>query len=373
MYQVLFAEDELLVRLGLQKAIPWERFQMKLSAQAEDGLQAFELFEQVRPDVVITDICMAGMDGYELIKKIREIDKECAIIVISCLEDFETLRKMIPYQIMGYIAKAGMCLEEVYQVLEKTRDYLEKIGRKGKREVHNTEKPEESLKRYLAGEEELHWDGQAHIKELLVLEVREEDREKINDLAMHFLYDLVQREIPQGLIVEIEKNCFCVLIDEQTGQVKERKEKIRRLFKGFLGISLQISWIQRNPEESLREAYRRMKQIQSENMKGNRLIEEALYYIQKNYKNSMSLNETAAFLGLSPGYFSTLFKKEMDKTYVEYLNEIRLKEAAKDLLESEEKLVSIAENNGFNNVEYFCRAFKKYFGLSPARWREKNK
>ena len=58
MYQVLFAEDELLVRLGLQNSIDWKAYDMELAAQADNGLQAYELFQKVRPDVVITDIRM---------------------------------------------------------------------------------------------------------------------------------------------------------------------------------------------------------------------------------------------------------------------------------------------------------------------------
>ena len=42
MYQVLFAEDELLVRLGLQNSIPWENYDMELTAQADNGITAFE-------------------------------------------------------------------------------------------------------------------------------------------------------------------------------------------------------------------------------------------------------------------------------------------------------------------------------------------
>ena len=58
MYQVLFAEDELLVRLGLQNSIDWKAYDMELAAQADNGLQTYELFQKVRPDVVITDIRM---------------------------------------------------------------------------------------------------------------------------------------------------------------------------------------------------------------------------------------------------------------------------------------------------------------------------
>lgn len=110
MYQVLFAEDELLVRLGLQNSIDWKAYDMELAAQADNGLQAYELFQKVRPDVVITDIRMEGMDGCELIEKIREQDKDCAIIVISCLDNFEILRKMIPYKRQKYPEKKVLLL-----------------------------------------------------------------------------------------------------------------------------------------------------------------------------------------------------------------------------------------------------------------------
>lgn len=52
MYQVLFAEDELLVRLGLQNSISWGDFNMELSAQADNGITAYELYQKIRPDVV---------------------------------------------------------------------------------------------------------------------------------------------------------------------------------------------------------------------------------------------------------------------------------------------------------------------------------
>ena len=95
MYRVLFAEDELLIRLGLQNSIPWNKYDMDLTAQADNGVRAFELFQEIRPDVVITDIRMEGMDGFELIQRIRELDKECAIIVLSCLDDFSCLMKLV--------------------------------------------------------------------------------------------------------------------------------------------------------------------------------------------------------------------------------------------------------------------------------------
>lgn len=107
MYKVLFAEDELLVRLGLQNSIPWSKYEMEVAALAENGLEAYRLFEKIHPDILITDLRMEGMDGLELVKRVRQIDKECAIVVISCLNDFETLRKIIRFILGLYFTYNG--------------------------------------------------------------------------------------------------------------------------------------------------------------------------------------------------------------------------------------------------------------------------
>lgn len=372
MYSVLFVEDELLVRLGLQKAISWEKFNMSLAAQADNGAQAFELFQSIHPDIVITDICMPEMDGYELIKKIRAIDEECAIIVLSCLEDFETLRKMIPYNLIGYITKADMNLDDVSVILKKTQEYLDKIGRNHKHIAGDGKEKGESILEYLVGEGK-EWEDQDQIQELLLFEVVGEKKETLNELTQNFLGELAQREIPQGIVVNLGKEGFCVLLSEKNVHEKEQREKICRLVKGFLDVELQSSSIRREDGETLREMYLRGKRVSSENYGGSALIADAIQYVQKHYKDASGLGEISAFLGISPGYFSALFKKKTGKTYVEYLNEVRLKEAAKELLGGDAKLTVIAENCGFNNVEYFCRMFKKYMGMSPAKWREKNK
>ena len=180
MYQVLFAEDELLVRLGLQNSIDWKAYDMELAAQADNGLQAYELFQKVRPDVVITDIRMEGMDGCELIEKIRQQDKECAIIVISCLDDFEILRRMIPYKIIGYILKASMTMDEVNEVLKKSTEYLKKIGREGKKIDPEKRSPEKELEKDFASirafEKQLTDDGMVIIKLFLKIDRKEQKK-----------------------------------------------------------------------------------------------------------------------------------------------------------------------------------------------------
>ena len=377
MYQVLFAEDELLVRLGLQNSIDWKAYDMELAAQADNGLQAYELFQKVRPDVVITDIRMEGMDGCELIEKIRQQDKECAIIVISCLDDFEILRRMIPYKIIGYILKASMTMDEVNEVLKKSTEYLKKIGREGKKTDPEKRSPEKELEKYLlGGSQKTGIPDQKKIENLLVFSLKEEDQEKINGLAMEFVYDLVRRQLNKALIVKTGEKEFCVFSEKMQKNPEDMISRVNHSVEEFLGVRFRVQKEMRKEGEDPKEFYLRVKEKQpgaGENGSYDQIIMDAFGYMQEHYQESLSLTDISSVLGISSSYFSHLFKKQTGKNYVEYLNEIRLKAVMEDLKNSDFKIAVIAEKNGFHNFEYFSRFFKKATGLSPVKWRQENR
>ena len=377
MYQVLFAEDELLVRLGLQNSIDWKAYDMELAAQADNGLQAYELFQKVRPDVVITDIRMEGMDGCELIEKIRQQDKECAIIVISCLDDFEILRRMIPYKIIGYILKASMTMDEVNEVLKKSTEYLKKIGREGKKTDPEKRSPEKELEKYLlGGSQKTGIPDQKKIENLLVFSLKEEDQEKINGLAMEFIYDLVRRQLNKALIVKTGEKEFCVFSEKMQKNPEDMISRVNHSVEEFLGVRFRVQKGMRKEGEDPKEFYLRVKEKQpgaGENGSYDQIIMDAFGYMQEHYQESLSLTDISSVLGISSSYFSHLFKKQTGKNYVEYLNEIRLKAVMEDLKNSDFKIAVIAEKNGFHNFEYFSRFFKKATGLSPVKWRQENR
>ena len=377
MYQVLFAEDELLVRLGLQNSIDWKAYDMELAAQADNGLQAYELFQKVRPDVVITDIRMEGMDGCELIEKIRQQDKECAIIVISCLDDFEILRRMIPYKIIGYILKASMTMDEVNEVLKKSTEYLKKIGREGKKTDPEKRSPEKELEKYLlGGSQKTGIPDQKKIENLLVFSLKEEDQEKINGLAMEFVYDLVRRQLNKALIVKTGEKEFCVFSEKMQKNPEDMISRVNHSVEEFLGVRFRVQKGMRKEGEDPKEFYLRVKEKQpgaGENGSYDQIIMDAFGYMQEHYQESLSLTDISSVLGISSSYFSHLFKKQTEKNYVEYLNEIRLKAVMEDLKNSDFKIAVIAEKNGFHNFEYFSRFFKKATGLSPVKWRQENR
>lgn len=71
MYKVLIAEDEMFVRLGIKMSVDWAKMGMEVVADVENGQEALEVYEALKPDIIITDIKMPVMDGIALIKRIR--------------------------------------------------------------------------------------------------------------------------------------------------------------------------------------------------------------------------------------------------------------------------------------------------------------
>ena len=378
MYKVLFAEDELLVRLGLQNSIPWSKYEMEVAALADNGMEAYRLFEEIHPDILITDLRMEGMDGLELVKRVREIDKECAIVVISCLNDFETLRKLIPYNINAYVLKASISIDEVCNVLEQTKEYLISIGRTAKKVIPDLEKPEDIISKYLLGDTVISLEDDFEIFEhLLLFSLEEENKDKINKLAMDFIYELVNRQIPGEMLVTLKDKEFCVFYRSTEKKMDERIKRINNSIGDFLGVRFKITHSSRRKAENLKDwfdrAYVQQYEINIDENSGKALIQKSIEYMQEHFRESLTLTDISRTIGLSVSYFSYLFKQETGKNYIEYLNEIRLLATMKDLMNTDEKVVVVAQKNGFQNLEYFSRYFKKQTGDSPARWRKLNR
>lgn len=100
-------------------------------------------------------------------------------------------------------------------------------------------------------------------------------------------------------------------------------------------------------------------------------IEKAVAYINNNYARSISLEDIAAVVGLSPAYLSRLFKKEMGRTVTDYLTLVRIEAAKRMLLGGKATIEEIAVATGFNEATYFSRVFKREVGVSPGVFRSR--
>ncbi len=109
--------------------------------------------------------------------------------------------------------------------------------------------------------------------------------------------------------------------------------------------------------------------IETANENGNSMIRKAKEYIDKNYMcDDLSLRSVAKAVGLSPTYFSALFKKEVGQNFSDYLTAVRIRKS-KDLLCCTSKLIyEVAYDVGFRDYRYFSQIFKKHTGQTPRQF-----
>ncbi|TBL77653.1 response regulator transcription factor [Paenibacillus thalictri] len=126
MLKVIIVDDEALVRIGIKSCIEWEKYDFEFVGQAEDGIQALELIEQTRPDIVLTDILMPNMDGLELIGHLSERYPGTKVIVLSCYNEMDAVKKAMRLGAEDYILKLSMQPDSLLEILLKTKTEVEK-------------------------------------------------------------------------------------------------------------------------------------------------------------------------------------------------------------------------------------------------------
>ena len=111
--------------------------------------------------------------------------------------------------------------------------------------------------------------------------------------------------------------------------------------------------------------------VNSYNNKSIKLIlRKAVEYMQAHYQDQVTLNEVAEHTFVSTYYISRMFKREMGKNFVDFLNEIRVEKAKEMLKDIRFKTYEVAEKVGIPDAHYFSRLFKKYVGVTPTEFRE---
>ena len=226
----------------VKATIDWASMGISLE-YAESAHQAMDMIKSDIPDIILTDIMMPGMDGFELIEWIKANSYNCEVIILTAYGTFEYARKALDYGVTGYLLKPI---------------------------------------------------NEAEFKELI-----------------------------NKAIYNINQN------SRQAGHVNA------------VNYSLPV-----------------------------RL---ACEYIEKNYQEDINLNKISNYVSLSKNYFCNIFKKETGITIWDYLIRIRMEEAKKMLLETEQKTYEISELVGYDDPSYFGRLFKKYTGFTPIEFRDSSR
>jgi len=149
------------------------------------------------------------------------------------------------------------------------------------------------------------------------------------------------------------------MIDDFTGDIGQ-------LYHGLLDLEPDVlrKWLI-NSSLCLRDTL-----ISQRNKSTKSFVSKAKEYVHNNYADEeLSLDSICEVLGVSNSYFSTIFKKETGNSFIRYLTDYRMDQAACRLIESNEKSYIIAKNVGYTDPNYFSYVFKRRFGVSPSKYR----
>lgn len=189
----------------------------------------------------------------------------------------------------------------------------------------------------------------------------------INELPEENLKSVLMRQyiIMDAYIVMMS---FCEKIEGIEGEMQAQSEELKNSMKTIQTLEEIKNYI--------RMLLKKIIGVR-DTISGRRysdIIEIAKDQIRKTYmSDEISLNTIAAEVGMSPSYFSSIFSKEMGKTFVEYLTEIRMDRAKELLMCSSMKTSEIGYEVGYKDPNYFSYIFKKTQNCTPKEFRARGK
>ncbi|MDU1845873.1 MAG: response regulator [Niallia nealsonii] len=125
MYKVMLVDDDFPVLELLTKTIDWKSLGFEVISTHENGVSALESAEIEMPDVLISDIGMPKMDGIELTRKLKAMNENLQVALLSCHTDFNYAREAVKLQVSDYLVKDTFELEELCELLQKFKVQLD--------------------------------------------------------------------------------------------------------------------------------------------------------------------------------------------------------------------------------------------------------
>lgn len=129
MKKIMIVDDELLVRVGIKSIVEWDEHGYQMVAEASNGKEALELIEKYRPDIVMTDLVMAPVDGFELIEECGRRFPEIKFIVLSSYNDMDNVKRAMKLGATDYVFKLKVTADSILSTLSEASKEIDSAAR----------------------------------------------------------------------------------------------------------------------------------------------------------------------------------------------------------------------------------------------------
>lgn len=138
MFRACIADDEKYVMESIRRRVEQAELSIEVVGTAENGREAYELYQRVKPDIFFVDIQMPLCSGLDFVERVRKLDanSETQFVIITGYEDFSYMKRAIKTNVVNYILKP-IQKEEFAETLEEVCKNLEEIRKKKRDEFWN--------------------------------------------------------------------------------------------------------------------------------------------------------------------------------------------------------------------------------------------
>lgn len=125
LYQVIIIDDEPIIRKGIRNIIDWKKLNCTVCAEAGDGRTGLARIAELRPEIIVTDIKMPGMDGLAMIREMRRSLPHSKVIILTGYRDFDYAREAVKIGAFDFLLKPSK-IEELDAVLRRAVGELDR-------------------------------------------------------------------------------------------------------------------------------------------------------------------------------------------------------------------------------------------------------
>lgn len=346
MIKVLLVDDEHWNRDMIRTLGEWERLDLQIVGEAGDGIEAVRLTEALKPEIVITDMRMPAADGVELLRILNDRFPEIKAIVISGYDDFNYAKHALKYRAVDYLLKPIDPLE-LNATLQKCKTELQSSTNS------DLEPLDLAFSQRLSG-------------------YKQRLRSYFNELNGEAI-TVVFEQLRQDLYADTDRRKLGRVVQELLLHLKEllaavmpgaEQQEIKVTPHMLSSADTAVHEVQQYYVQALDAL------VQHRKFKNKLNLEEVRQYMEQHFSEPVTLEFLAKVFFVSKEYLSKVFKQEYGLNVTDYILQLRMEKAREWITEDQLPIKTVCEMAGYEDVSYFYRVFKKYYGIAPGEMRK---
>ncbi|MDR0405554.1 MAG: response regulator [Clostridiales bacterium] len=395
MYKVVLVDDESYALKKLSAMALWNDLGFEIAAAFSDSQKALDFLRENRADVLVTDIKMPRVSGLELAKICQEQYPDMIVAILSAYHDFKYAQTAIKYCVFDFLTKP-VVYTDVVNTMRRIKDAL---GRRASARVFmNTDStlaiqkmfadsvrgaaisPAEISAKFQAAGIPIDADLWQCARMRLKIKGFDDYMERV------WKYDILRFYKAVSSIITFESaDCFSVMLKHFLGDgefiiickndgidrvTEEVADGLETSLKELLRLDCSVTAAGKYPSLNamLREP---PPDTEFDGRRKNEIIGKVIAYIEEHYSESITSNDVARHVNLSTKYFGNYFKRHVGENFVNFVNRYRIEKSIEFMADDRNTITAICEMVGFKNQTYFYNLFRKYYHLSPFKYKEK--